>query len=69
MNTKEYVPCMDTELITEQYLSIVFASRLEDKIMASCQHSYTVRVRNAELTKERSTRIYLTLTHFIFLEY
>lgn len=60
---------MDTELITEQYLSMVFTSRLEDKVMASCQDSYAVRVRNAELKKERSTCIYLTLTHFIFLEY
>lgn len=43
----------------------VFTSGLEDKIMANCQNSYTVRVRNAELTKERSTCTYLIDTlHF-----
>lgn len=57
------------KLITEQYLSMVLTSRLEGKIMGSCQNSYTVRIRNAELTKERYNYIYLTLTHFIFLEY
>lgn len=43
---------MDKELITEQYLGMVLTSRLEDKIMGSCQNSYTVRIGNAELTKE-----------------
>lgn len=59
LNTNEQIPCMDTELTTEQYLSMVFTSRLGDKIMANCQNSYTVRVRNAELQKERHSYIFI----------
>lgn len=58
---------MDEELITEQYLRMVLTSRLEDKIMSSCQNSYTIRIGNGELTKEIYNWIYLTLLHFFFL--
>lgn len=51
-NSREQVPGMDEELTTEQYLSMASTSRSEDKINSSCQNSYTVRIRNAELTKE-----------------
>lgn len=60
---------MDKELITEKYLSMVLTTRLEDKITGSCQNSYTVKIRNTELTKEIYNCIYLTLTYLIFLEY
>lgn len=58
---------MDKDLITEQYLSMVLTSRLEDKIMGSCQNSQTVRIRNAELRTDIYNCIYLTLTCFVFL--